>query len=76
MSEWLPIESAPKDGTHILLFNKLWDDPLVGWWSINYRENEECWNDWDGKIGRDSDVYEPSKDHTPTHWCPLPDVTP
>jgi hypothetical protein len=31
---WKPIETAPKDGSTILLLEKGSEDPFVGWWAI------------------------------------------
>ena len=63
MSEWKPIDTAPKDGTRILAF---WPDSGDGvdneaeartWW-----ENDRWENPWG------SSLYDPP----PTHWMPLP----
>lgn len=59
--EWMPIESAPKDGTKLLV----WDgyeitsakyDPEYTWWEICVP----------------SDGYVESNCIAPTHWMPLP----
>ncbi len=64
--EWLPIETAPKDGTSILLHGS-WsgeigcDVPIastVGFWS---------YDEWVASI---TDYYSVSAN--PTHWMPLP----
>lgn len=53
---WQPIESAPKDGSDVLLSSPHWHgDVVVGCWSF------EGWRDRE-----DSDKLEP------THWMPLP----
>jgi len=75
--QWLPIESAPRDGTAILLTNG--KDVAEGHWyfeeggTTEYRDldgryigQEESdgydgWLDWDGGMQPD-----------PTHWQPLP----
>ena len=74
---WLPIESAPKDGAHILLSNGT--EVSQGWW-----EHEEPYI----REQRDSEgVYIDQQEHDgydgwidcgggmlpePTHWMPLP----
>jgi hypothetical protein len=65
---WLPIESAPKDGTEILLWPAI-RRPVerqvpsaVGRWS-KYRELE-CWDDL--AVGHHNGFWKP------THWQPLP----
>ena len=68
---WQPIETAPKDGTWVLLaggdIDYGWDDPskpasVVGQWTAD----SECWQFawYDGGFYGE---YE-----TPTHWRPLP----
>ncbi len=64
MSEWQTIESAPKDGTHVVLYDKhiakIQDSPaIVG----KYNDNDEA-PGWWGFGGR---VF-----ITPTKWMPLP----
>lgn len=59
--KWMPIESAPKDGTEILLY---WQGHMlafdVGYWSTDI--GFEAWRDSGGvKFYTD-----------PTHWMPLP----
>lgn len=57
--QWLPIESAPKDGTYILIYSKddAWGEPCMatckwenGWW----------------------EPIDSNPIHDPTHWMPLP----
>lgn len=62
MSEWKPIEIAPKDGTNILAVrfdqSEVW--PLVG--AIVH------WSKWEGNW------FSPAVGHylVPSHWMPLP----
>ena len=55
---WQPIETAPKDGTRVLIYPSHFMDgknQSVAWW------NGEAWTDDEGP------------DMHPTHWHPLPD---
>lgn len=78
MSEWQPIETAPKDGTPIFIFQP--DDHHFG-----YREVYTCdrsaktvyfddkryaigyWRPWGGWGNRNRSRV------SPTHWMPLPE---
>lgn len=60
-AKWEPIETAPKDGTQILM----WRDgrkPFVGHWY-----EWPMWKDWSEHGIRLKDM------HAPTHWMPIPD---
>lgn len=57
--DWQPIESAPRDGTTVLLFAPGWDAPKTGW---TYGKDE--WQDCPYSVAR--------ADYAPTHWQPLP----
>ena len=68
MTEWQPIETAPKDGTEVLLWGRYWSDsqglfsrPHVG----SYVENLERW-----QVGVSHHDYRFRV--RPTHWMPLP----
>ena len=61
--QWQPIETAPRDGTHFLAYQK----PSLKSDQSCY----ECWlqkDDYDGDFWQDDCDSEPS----PTHWMPLP----
>jgi hypothetical protein len=58
MSEWKPIETAPKDGTWILIAAKDLH-PCDAQWAKD--ENQEGWVDIGGFFSTQ-----------PTHWQPLP----
>lgn len=67
---WMPIETAPKDGTTILLACR--DRVTVGdWISMEMLKNwdgndfEPHWQSWDGGFIAGSE-------HDATHWIPLP----
>lgn len=60
---WLPIETAPKDGTEILLavYHENFVDPIIMNSCWIDREERGCyWLDWHGMP-------------EPTHWMPLPE---
>jgi len=71
MTEWQPIETAPKDGTDIIVmyidiatqFVRIafwldyeWDPSINGWWTYDCGEDELM-----------APIY------APTHWMPLPE---
>ena len=69
MSEWMPIETAPKDGTSVLLWVPIAGEPLKGSSiPISARMVISEWLDviyeWDSPI-----IY---GDDQPTHWARLP----
>ena len=62
---WRPIETAPKDGTRILLAKIVGhpDHATALWWaSIGHWSSK--WNNW-------NDGIEPSGFVPPTHWLPI-----
>lgn len=71
---WQPIETAPKDGTKILVFTIRGDIELSGWYELKhdvfdevegglYRKRQETYaKGWNG--------------NHPTHWMPLPEPPP
>lgn len=83
MSGWQPIETAPKDGTIIVLYTAggnafvaRWEDAIVenaadetiGAWR-GALLYPDCWTD--GICWERNEDDEPSD--PPAHWCPLPD---
>jgi hypothetical protein len=78
MSQWLPIASAPKDGSDIIVgFNSgsVWI-VHVAWWrdpdaDLGDAPDDEGW--W--SYIRGSVSQEMLDGHrTPTHWMPLPEI--
>lgn len=77
---WQPIETAPRDGTAILVMCDIWPGTKSGhaeectgyntyvaqWWS---REGEEGQGAWMCYMDR---IYEPRCPIEPTHWMKLP----
>ncbi|MCB9902368.1 MAG: DUF551 domain-containing protein [Planctomycetes bacterium] len=64
MTEWQPIETAPRDGTDVLVFR---DYSSGARYAVASFDGEE-WRDIGdiGWAGMDGD------DNQPTHWMPLP----
>lgn len=63
MSEWQPIETAPKDGTEVLVAARYGDSVA---YSVAHFDGEE-WRDM-GDIGW-AGMYE--DDNQPTHWMKI-----
>lgn len=63
MSEWQPIETAPKDGRLIALYD---DRVVVGCWNPTLGDG---WYFWDGSDG-ELNCWIPG--YGPSHWMPLP----
>lgn len=64
MTDWQPIETAPKDGTRILLH--LRQDEEGDYVRIGY------WGKWNGHLSTWC-LAEGDGDDNPTHWQPLPE---
>lgn len=60
MTEWQPIETAPKDGRWILTWTTDISHAFSPYLVVRWKGNEWC--------------YEAGKDFfAPTHWTPLPE---
>ena len=70
MAGWQPIETAPKDGSYLLLWEQYSDAPFVGYWSGGSwsvsHEHVDAEGGWDGANVVDA-LSMPI-----THWMPLP----
>lgn len=81
MSKWQPIETAPKDGTRVLLGGGTYDDdverepicsPMVArWYTYKLYEGTlfSMWLVADRECGNACVIYE-----NPTHWMELPEA--
>lgn len=64
-SEWLPIETAPRDGTEIWAFNPTFEEQCVIRWCAG--------TEWSGWLYNDAILNDClSIELSPTHWQPLP----
>ena len=76
MSEWQPIETAPKDGTHILIVRAGEDKESIEitFWYQNFQD--EYVPDKDGLYRKETILWIESwngNGHRATHWMPLPE---
>lgn len=62
--EWQPIETAPKDGTEVILYVPDFDKVTTGWYSQKTRLWPHC-----EEFTEDG---EPCNVGLPSHWMPLP----
>lgn len=72
---WRPIETAPKDGTSVLLLG--WPGQehgvCVGYWEPHFDYNEWTQESTDSSCWTYDDYdQDPIEDWQPTHWMPLP----
>ena len=71
MSEWKPIETAPKDGTDVIL---LWKGSVeFGWYNVQRNPKFGEWSFYfSGSAAYSASNRDPNCPN-PTHWMPLPD---
>lgn len=67
-AQWQPIDSAPKDGTSVLLWAKDLRFPGRMCVAQYITDDIEWWHVTDGKFGP-----WPLRGPSPTHWMPLPE---
>lgn len=72
MSEWLPIESAPKDCDEPFLVYAMWDWGGMCGYDVDEDYETRVATEYSGVFY--SVTSNPYKDHAfkPTHWMPLP----
>ena len=68
---WNPIETAPKDGTKILVWTHHDDVEVSEWYVMNHDVYEL--NDDDTYTKRTELIHAGWNSNTPTHWQPLPE---
>lgn len=71
--KWQPIETAPKDGMRVLLYDPKCDVAISGLWHDDPGKNtpdgyEPAWSWWVA----DDDLLLWDDGTAPTHWMPLP----
>lgn len=85
MPQWQPIETAPKDGTKIVIWSKLYASfcPIAAWCTSTGEADANGWeyDPWysppcaetDGFLGTEEDIEGGAM---PTHWMPLSNPNP
>lgn len=71
MNAWQPIETAPKDGSTVLVYPATWSNrtgSTAHWNGDTYAKNPRPYWERDDAFGR---VMQ-SREKPPTHWMPLP----
>lgn len=86
---WLPIETAPKDGTRIMLGQLPSPDyergiSTIGWWQEGYEDGVDYIGVCSGFVDYEFQYFNGGRDfgnlksqyapHQPTHWMPLPEA--
>jgi hypothetical protein len=70
--EWLPIDTAPKDGTEVILHFPKYKRPQLGRYTIRetyeHGKLDDRYEGWSGSWT----AYDMGKGPEPTHWMPLP----
>ena len=69
-AEWMPIETAPQDGTRIMLGNKhaTWEAEYRPVYQSGYRPD----NPWESMMLNMDHLPRENRYGPPTHWMPLP----
>lgn len=68
MSEWMPIETAPKNGAQILLWTPAGGPVIAPWFGLNERRPSPK----ETAAMMRADGEWPNVKWNPTHWMPLP----
>lgn len=74
MSDWKPIETAPRDGTPILVYLPTWERQPVRevHWAIPFEGASDGWWETPNAPRDPGYMIVEGTPHAPTHWMPLP----
>lgn len=72
LQAWQPIETAPRDGTKILVFTAI-GDVEIGQWCTTEWDRYELHDADRNLYTRRVDIHEFWNNNFPTHWMPLPE---
>lgn len=72
--QWRPIETAPDDGTRILMWWRGCSSPSVGAWEVDdgFDDHPDGWVSPSEGFRSDGDQCIPINQEDCTHWMPLP----
>ena len=73
LQKWQPIETAPKDGADVLLWERYSDVPFVGYWYEKRFIKKWAVNTEHYCINGDASFGDQLTQNLITHWMPLPD---
>lgn len=72
MSEWQPIETAPKDGTPVDLWIQIYETRGYRATGCEYRDSE--WQHYSlPEFGHSIELCHVDWQHLATHWMPMPE---
>jgi hypothetical protein len=72
MSEWQPIDTAPKDGTLVLLWEDHEDEPFIGCWRIYANGGKWVASTTHYDTDGDACVIDRIYSDGVSHWAPIP----
>lgn len=72
MGVWLPIESAPRDGTPVLVYNRAWCVGMYCHYNLNEGGEAVSKTAWGCATCHWAHPFVVQ----PTHWMRLPEITP
>lgn len=70
---WRPIETAPKDGTEIIVSGGIWGSDSVSCEFEAKFKKSACVSWDDGSFNRWCEVDDKTTYYRPTHWMPMPE---
>ena len=68
--QWQPIETAPKDGTPVIVYPPLWRDVTISMACFDMDRGAVYSRPFWRHLDADSAM---SRDNQPTHWMPMPE---